>query len=1394
TTLTGQNGVFAALNAGVINSNTVVTITSDISEPGTNSLNQVNEEGPNGGALTITIQSEGNRHVISGAEIGNRYPLISINGAKRLTINGGVGKLLTFRNTNSSPANTGPVFQFDNSSQDDLLTNCIIESNLTSNNYGAVRIHSSGINNVTINQNDIRDARAGTIGSPIIGIYSSSTNNTVNIKNNNIYNLINPNSYGIYLNQVANGCSVTGNSIYMENGKAASGSFTGIMIGSAGNHIVSGNYIGGSAPNCGGSVPLTVSGPGKFTGISSYYTSTPEVIIQGNTIQNISMTNTGAAVFYGINNNSGPIIITGNTIGSPATTNSIQLAGTGSSAGIIQSLSAVINPCTIEKNIVANINLTNGSGNQTFSALLTTGGTVRMNTIYNIGSTVASSNPVIYGINNTDGITSNEFSNNVISLNSGAATTPTLYGFYEFSGKGTTGFYYNSINLYGAASGSTNSYTFNRTGRGTYISNNNVLINARTGGTGIHYAIYSIPDSGFTSDYNDLFVSGTTLGHWGSVGSTNNKTDLEAWRGSSNQDANSISVNPLFTSTTNLVPPIDSPIIGVGTPLQSVTTDLSGVLRNLSAPTLGAYELACTGPTTGGIIAGDQTIGDSSLPSLITSSSSASGYSGRLEYKWQKAISPFTTWDDISTSNASTYQPESLTQTTQFKRLARNTCMAAGWAGAAESNRVTITININSWRGTSSKDWNDPGNWAQNRVPGIDENIAFDETSLNDCQLNNDLSVNNITNNQSSYRLNTNGKTLTIKGKLDITKAPLIEASTPNSTILFSGSASQTIPLGAFVNDRVYNLSINNPHNVILNGSLNLLNSITATSGQLDASTNAPAIIYSGTNMQSINSSTFIKNKVYDLIVDNSSGVSLASDLSIDHTLTVNSGKQLIIPAGTLLNVDGIIKNADASGLVIQASPTGDAPNGSLIFHNASSPESFVPATVEMYTKANRIAGSYKWQFFGIPLKSIQANPTFAGSYVREMHEDVTGTTGHWVQLQNESVLTSFTGYEITQETSKIIRFKGNLENADYGPVKLSYTSEATYAGQHLIGNPYLAAITIKNTVTPSNALIFGDGMDKTVYLYNTGSYADWSSNEFSNGDNSAPGQYLAIPQNNAGSSLLPASIPSMQAFLVMVNAPGETATISIPYSSTGTVVKNTTQQRAPTSDLISTRIDVKGSMFGDSMWIFTVPTCTRGYDNGWDGYKIMGSSLAPQLYAMESDGDYQVNSVDDINNTYLGFRAGIDTIYTLTFTHQNRDTRYQHLYLTDLSANITVEITATGTQYRFNSNLGTSLEKRFKLIATADAIDIPTENKSADARVHSLTVFSSQNIIFVNNRSNLKGSLYIYDITGRMIQKMQFEAHVITTLPVHLPGGSYLSRAVTMSEEATTKLAIQAH
>ncbi|MDD4968315.1 MAG: hypothetical protein PHT07_02685 [Paludibacter sp.] len=595
TTLTGAGGYFAAINAGTISANTVATITSDISEPGTTSLNLVNEEGPNAGTLTLTVQSDGTPHVISGTAVTASSPMISITGAKRLIIDGGYTKLLTFRNTNLTPASTGPVIQFSNNSQNCMVQNCIIESNSTSTSTGALNI-GSGANSVSISQNDIRDARGGTTGSPTNGIFSNNNiANTLSITNNNIYNQKNATSYGIYLNSVANGCIVTGNSLYMENGFIAAGPYTGIFLQNSYNHLVSGNYIGGSAPLCGGSVPFTNSGAAVFTGIYLYLTSTQTSTIQGNTIQNISMTNTGNPTFYGINNTMyGAVNLIGNVIGSVTTANSIQIAGTGVSAGINQTYGYVLNPCRLDNNTIANITLTNATGSPVFYGMKTYSNWVRKNSIYNIG-TSANIGVTIYGIynsfNNANSFT-NEFSNNVISLNGGASTTPTIYGFYESSTYGTTGFYYNSINLNGTASGTAPSYAFYRSAAGIYNFNDNILVNSRTGGTGIHYAIYSVPTTLFTSNYNDFYVSGTTLGHWGAAGIPQDKADIIAWRTATGQDANSISSDPQFTASTNLQPFATSPVLGIGIPVASVTTDIVNNTRSLAATSLGAYEVS----------------------------------------------------------------------------------------------------------------------------------------------------------------------------------------------------------------------------------------------------------------------------------------------------------------------------------------------------------------------------------------------------------------------------------------------------------------------------------------------------------------------------------------------------------------------------------------------------------------------------------------------------------------------------------------------------------------------------------------------------------------------------------------------------------------------------------
>lgn len=513
-----------------------------------------------------------------------------------------------------------------------------------------------------------------------------------------------------------------------------------------------------------------------------------------------------------------------------------------------------------------------------------------------------------------------------------------------------------------------------------------------------------------------------------------------------------------------------------------------------------------------------------------------------------------------------------------------------------------------------------------------------------------------------------------------------------------------------------------------------------------------------------------------------------ANDLVLDKNRTVDSlknlsSKRLVIPPGKCLTVNTTITTSgDPNQIYIQSSSSGA--NGSLIFHNAyGSP---VQATVEMYSLAswnltNPVGEKYKWQFFGIPVRSLaKASPVFDGAYVREMHENDNPL--HWVQLINTSGLTSFHGYEITQQAGKTYVFQGALENSNYS-VTEPYTSGVSFPGETLIGNSYTAAIDIKK-------IVFGTGMPATVYLYTTGSLNDWTANgQFSTqSSTSLAGQYTAVPFSLAGDNGLPGQIPSMQAFLVSALSSSGTATLSIPYSSVSTVVPNTDKQRVVSfsknadSTQISTRIDVTGSGFSDRMWIFTNAACSHRFDNGYDGEKIIGSIVVPQIYAMEDDGIYQVNSVDDMNNSYLGFQAGIDSLYTLTFTHQNMNLKYSRIFLLDSVAQKTTDITASGSIYTFTALSTDAVIKRFKIVAETN---LSTFNPGDS----SLVVFSSQRTIFIDNKSNADGTLQVVDIAGRIVKKFPFTASGVTTVRTTLPQGSYVAMAITKKDRLTTRL-----
>jgi hypothetical protein len=158
-----------------------------------------------------------------------------------------------------------------------------------------------------------------------------------------------------------------------------------------------------------------------------------------------------------------------------------------------------------------------------------------------------------------------------------------------------------------------------------------------------------------------------------------------------------------------------SPCADVGNDAyNSLTTDIRGsgfgrkVLKTNAATTgnidMGAHEYKfdtdppCLNASSGGAIAAAQTICSGGDPAAFTSTT-PTGQSGSLDYKWQSSTTDATTeigFLDISPNGTSeTYDPPTgLTVSTWYRRLAKATC-ASDWL-AATAVKVTVRTAFNA--------------------------------------------------------------------------------------------------------------------------------------------------------------------------------------------------------------------------------------------------------------------------------------------------------------------------------------------------------------------------------------------------------------------------------------------------------------------------------------------------------------------------------------------------------------------------------------------------------------------------------------------------------------------------------------------------------------------------
>ena len=90
-----------------------------------------------------------------------------------------------------------------------------------------------------------------------------------------------------------------------------------------------------------------------------------------------------------------------------------------------------------------------------------------------------------------------------------------------------------------------------------------------------------------------------------------------------------------------------------------------------------------------GSIAADQTICNGATPATITGTSETS--TGTISYKWEAAVSPFSTWNEITAATGTNYTPGSLAVTTEYRRTTVSV-MGSSTCYSVATSPVTITV------------------------------------------------------------------------------------------------------------------------------------------------------------------------------------------------------------------------------------------------------------------------------------------------------------------------------------------------------------------------------------------------------------------------------------------------------------------------------------------------------------------------------------------------------------------------------------------------------------------------------------------------------------------------------------------------------------------------------
>ncbi len=336
---------------------------------------------------------------------------------------------------------------------------------------------------------------------------------------------------------------------------------------------------------------------------------------------------------------------------------------------------------------------------------------INKNRFTNFFGGALASTATLYGIyyNLVDRLPANEdtVSNNLMyGLNGNGS----IYGLYNNSSNNIL-YYHNTLSIDNSFSTSTlATVAFYQTGVANGLKFKNNIVTINRGGSGLKHGIYlNSVTSQIESDHNNYYVNGANA--YAGFSGGNNQVTLDNLKAATNQEANSLSANPLYADSAagNFRPSL-ALIDNKGTPL-GIVSDIAGVSRSSSTPDIGAYEYVPT-PCASPLAAGTATITPSNglcLETPIRLNITGNSPLGSVTFQWQSSMDGTGNWTALGPLQ---YFPQydTVTSTNTFYR-ARVIC----GLDTTYTNVVNITLNNILLSGTYTIDNSSPATY----TPGV---------------------------------------------------------------------------------------------------------------------------------------------------------------------------------------------------------------------------------------------------------------------------------------------------------------------------------------------------------------------------------------------------------------------------------------------------------------------------------------------------------------------------------------------------------------------------------------------------------------------------------------------------------------------------------------------------